>query len=975
MASVGVTLGGHAPPPPMAPVAALVKDTDRDGIPDEQDKCPNEAGPKENGGCPDKDSDGDGIVDRKDKCPDKAGPPEREGCPEEDADKDGIVDSKDKCPNDAEDKDGFEDEDGCPDLDNDKDGVPDAEDKCPNEPETKNGYQDEDGCPDEVPAPIKKFTGVIKGINFRRNSADIKASSFPLLKGAVQVFKEYPALRVEISGHTSNEGRREFNMKLSRKRAEAVKDYLVSAGIDEKRIGTVGYGPDKPIADNNTHDGQEKNRRIEFRLLSPKETIQNQAEPEDINPTPERKHPKAKGAARQGRRRKPAAAQEAGGQEEGRVGRRAHAEVTGRPEVARVSKRARTPGRAGRFLASRRTWRFSIVAEAPFQNQGQRDVGLDGRRVVDAGDFEAEQAAEVGAEAGVVGDGREVFGRDLVPQGRDARLDGRAPARGRRCGCGRPSSVDGWRPGREVVAKEPHDLLGGPLVRARLLHHLVENADVKRHHRDGRRGLRDQPLVDADPGGAADAAGEPGRQLARLRLQVLLGLADRARPVDGERQRRTDVAVGDGAAAPRQQVGLAQRAHPVGEVLAAHHLARGLDLGVAGGRDLDGHDLIVAQVDALAAVGGPQRLQHRVVRRAGRRVGAPGRSQAVDDQIQPGADALQVRQRLLFHLAAEGVAVDDRHVAPRRARPLLQGGQVVPAGRGGLVPLRRPLEADGGPARAVPEHRAGQAGQPVARCWRRCTSASATPLPGAPAFATAISASTLAAHPAGCAFSEMKPRIREAMTWLGIAPSCQSHRGGVKSRPTGAATTTRIPEWLKAVPCKSRMNLASLKRILVPTDFTDPSNEALETAIELARGAGATVDLVHVAVEAAYPLPPPIDVATLPLDMDRVLDRSDQGLAAEEKRVRAAGLACETTTLIGRADTEIVEPRPRHPRRPDRHGHPRAQRLGSRAVRQQRRSRRPARPLPGPDRPRSGRSRHLLAARLGRAGRADAAFR
>ena len=163
LASVGVTLGGHAPPPPMAPVAALVKDTDRDGIPDEQDKCPNEAGPKENGGCPDKDSDGDGIVDRKDKCPDKAGPPEREGCPEEDADKDGIVDSKDKCPNDAEDKDGFEDEDGCPDLDNDKDGVPDAEDKCPNEPETKNGYQDEDGCPDEVPGAHQEVHGRHQG--------------------------------------------------------------------------------------------------------------------------------------------------------------------------------------------------------------------------------------------------------------------------------------------------------------------------------------------------------------------------------------------------------------------------------------------------------------------------------------------------------------------------------------------------------------------------------------------------------------------------------------------------------------------------------------------------------------------------------------------------------------------------------------------------------------------------------------------
>jgi outer membrane protein OmpA-like peptidoglycan-associated protein len=315
-AGVGVTLGGHAPPPP-APVAALVKDTDRDGIPDDQDKCPREAGPKVNGGCPDKDADGDGIVDRLDKCPDKAGPADRQGCPEEDADKDGIVDSKDKCPNDPEDKDGFEDEDGCPDPDNDKDGIADAEDKCPNEPETKNGYQDEDGCPDEVPAPVKKFTGVIKGINFRRNSADIKASSFPLLKQAVQVFKEYPALRVEISGHTSNEGRREFNMKLSRKRAEAVKDYLVSAGIDEKRIGTIGYGPDKPIADNGTHDGQEKNRRIEFRLLSPKETTQNQPEPEDINPAPERKHhKKGKAAAGEEKDKKAAGKKKAGGKKE-----------------------------------------------------------------------------------------------------------------------------------------------------------------------------------------------------------------------------------------------------------------------------------------------------------------------------------------------------------------------------------------------------------------------------------------------------------------------------------------------------------------------------------------------------------------------------------------------------------------------------------------------------------------------------------
>jgi universal stress protein A len=103
------------------------------------------------------------------------------------------------------------------------------------------------------------------------------------------------------------------------------------------------------------------------------------------------------------------------------------------------------------------------------------------------------------------------------------------------------------------------------------------------------------------------------------------------------------------------------------------------------------------------------------------------------------------------------------------------------------------------------------------------------------------------------------------------------------------------------------VDLKTIKRILVPTDFTDPSNDALEAAMTLARGSGATLDLVHVAVEAAYPLPPPVEVATFPLDLGRVLDRSAEGLAVEEKRVREAGLACDSAVLIGRADAEIVK--------------------------------------------------------------------
>ena len=103
------------------------------------------------------------------------------------------------------------------------------------------------------------------------------------------------------------------------------------------------------------------------------------------------------------------------------------------------------------------------------------------------------------------------------------------------------------------------------------------------------------------------------------------------------------------------------------------------------------------------------------------------------------------------------------------------------------------------------------------------------------------------------------------------------------------------------------VDLKALKRILVPTDFSDPSEEALRTAIAFGQTFGATLDLVHVAVEVAYPLPPPIDLASLPIDIGPALERAAEGLATEEVRVREAGVACESTTLVGRADQELVE--------------------------------------------------------------------
>ncbi|HET6151028.1 MAG TPA: OmpA family protein [Polyangia bacterium] len=289
MGGLTFTFGGRepSPTPPSLPPAPVVKDSDGDGIPDAVDKCPNEAedkdGFEDDDGCPDLDNDKDGVPDAIDKCPNEAETKndidDADGCPEKDEDGDGILGTRDKCPNEAEDKDGFEDDDGCPDLDNDKDGVPDATDKCPNEAETKNGYQDEDGCPDVVPAAVARFTGVIKGITFRKGSAVLALSSMPTLKKALKVLKDYPELRIEISGHTSDDGGRERNMTLSRERADAAKAYFVKAGIDPGRIVTVGYGPDKPIADNKSKGGAEKNRRIEFRLISQDEATGSPSSP------------------------------------------------------------------------------------------------------------------------------------------------------------------------------------------------------------------------------------------------------------------------------------------------------------------------------------------------------------------------------------------------------------------------------------------------------------------------------------------------------------------------------------------------------------------------------------------------------------------------------------------------------------------------------------------------------------------------
>jgi outer membrane protein OmpA-like peptidoglycan-associated protein len=253
----------HKRPPPKP------GDRDGDGLTDDVDKCPDEPedkdGFQDEDGCPDLDNDFDGIKDADDKCPneaeDKDGFQDEDGCPEPDNDGDGLSDKVDQCPNEAEDKDGFEDDDGCPDPDNDKDSILDKDDKCPNEPGVPP-----DGCPQKYKLVVvtEKKIELKQTVYFDFNKATIKPVSYPLLDDVAQALKDNPKIKVEVQGHTDSVGDDNFNLKLSQKRAESVRNYLIKKGISSDRMDPKGYGENVPIADNRTKEGRDQNRRVEF---------------------------------------------------------------------------------------------------------------------------------------------------------------------------------------------------------------------------------------------------------------------------------------------------------------------------------------------------------------------------------------------------------------------------------------------------------------------------------------------------------------------------------------------------------------------------------------------------------------------------------------------------------------------------------------------------------------------------------------
>lgn len=238
---------------------AALEDDDLDGVPNGQDKCPNLAGSPAEQGCPFGDRDGDGIRNDIDGCPDLAGVSSNRGCPVDDRDQDGIVDKFDRCPDVA----GAIRTGGCPDNDTDGDGILDSDDDCPN----TAGLQSKGGCPEVTKAEEVTLDLAIRNLYFDTNKWDIWQSSERYLDRLAEVMIEHPDWQLSLVGHTDARASEEYNLELSKRRAESVKSYLVARGVQPRQLLTDYYGEAKPAATNTSESGMQLNRRVEMTFV------------------------------------------------------------------------------------------------------------------------------------------------------------------------------------------------------------------------------------------------------------------------------------------------------------------------------------------------------------------------------------------------------------------------------------------------------------------------------------------------------------------------------------------------------------------------------------------------------------------------------------------------------------------------------------------------------------------------------------
>ena len=249
---------------PDTPAGAVVNeqgcelDGDGDGVVDAADRCPDTpvATAVNEQGC-ELDTDGDGVVNRLDECPDTepGSVVNASGC-EPDSDNDGVVDAKDLCPDTPA---GTEvSAVGCA-LDSDGDSVLNAADLCPDTP--AGVAVDATGC--EAEQPIE-----LRGVNFHFDSDELTEQSKVILDGVAEILLNHPELALEVAGHTDAEGDDAFNMDLSQRRAQAVRAYLISKGVNGGNLTAHGYGEERSVASNADAAGRAANRRVELIRLS-----------------------------------------------------------------------------------------------------------------------------------------------------------------------------------------------------------------------------------------------------------------------------------------------------------------------------------------------------------------------------------------------------------------------------------------------------------------------------------------------------------------------------------------------------------------------------------------------------------------------------------------------------------------------------------------------------------------------------------
>ena len=248
-------------------------DADGDGVCDGMDQCANtpHGATVDAKGCP-KDTDGDRVWDGIDQCPDTpAGcTVDARGCPI-DADGDGVCDGVDTCPNTAQ---GCKvDAKGCP-MDSDGDGVCDGLDKCPDTP--SGAKVDADGCPVRTEVQQRETelldTGLIRlqDVKFATAKSDILPESEHALDVVGEVLGKWPQLKIEIGGHCDSRGSDAYNLALSHRRVNSVRAYLLKKfpKLEATQFTTRGYGESQPLVPNTSPENMAQNRRVEFKVLN-----------------------------------------------------------------------------------------------------------------------------------------------------------------------------------------------------------------------------------------------------------------------------------------------------------------------------------------------------------------------------------------------------------------------------------------------------------------------------------------------------------------------------------------------------------------------------------------------------------------------------------------------------------------------------------------------------------------------------------